>query len=252
MNTSADFSCIAELDLTPIKKKLMHVPSGEGWSREYTEQVEKQYRRFLVLMKKYPHEHTAPLVDVDIFWHYHILDTMKYAADCERVFGYFLHHDPHIGLDDEIDSATHQQSALRMQQLYELEFDEPYLATERAWQSREGESMAQLDGASSTPVACDPAIPQGAFCGAAVKESAFCGAAIEASAFCGAAVKASAFCGAAVKASAFCGAAVKASAYCGAAVKASAYCGAAVSAASYCGAAASAAPPTGTRAAAGA
>jgi hypothetical protein len=37
-------------------------------------------------------------------WHTHILDTAKYAADSEQVFGFFLHHFPYFGLrgpDDE-------------------------------------------------------------------------------------------------------------------------------------------------------
>ena len=76
---------INALDLDPIKVKLMHKESGEGWSLERANAVEFEYRRFLTLMKKYPHEQTSPLVDVDTFWHYHILDTMKYAADCEAV-----------------------------------------------------------------------------------------------------------------------------------------------------------------------
>jgi hypothetical protein len=89
-----DMHAIAALDLEPIKVKLMHEESGEGWTLERANAVEFEYRRFLYLMKKFPNEQTAPLVDVDTFWHYHILDTMKYAADCEAVFGYFLHHFP--------------------------------------------------------------------------------------------------------------------------------------------------------------
>ena len=68
--------------------------------------MELEYRRFLTLMKKYPHEQTSPLVDVDMFWHYHILDTMKYAADCEAVFGYFLHHFPYVGMRGEEDEGA--------------------------------------------------------------------------------------------------------------------------------------------------
>ncbi len=34
--------------------------------------------------------------DLDLFWHEHILDTMKYAQDCKCIFGHFIQHDPHI------------------------------------------------------------------------------------------------------------------------------------------------------------
>jgi hypothetical protein len=127
MNSNAEFNKIAELDLDPIKVKLMHKESGEGWTLEQANAVEFEYRRFLSLMKLFPHEQTAPLFDVDIFWHYHILDTMKYAADCEQIFGYFLHHFPYSGLRGEDDEVVHQQIGARMQELYEATFGEAYI-----------------------------------------------------------------------------------------------------------------------------
>jgi hypothetical protein len=124
---SAATKAVMELDLDPIKMKLMHAASGEGWSLEKANAVEREYRRFLCLMKLFPEEDTAPMVDVDTFWHYHILDTMKYAADCEKVFGYFLHHYPHIGLGDtEEEDLLRFESGDRMRQLYEATFGEAY------------------------------------------------------------------------------------------------------------------------------
>jgi hypothetical protein len=127
MISNTEFKAIAELDLDPIKVKLMHKESGEGWSLEKANAVEFEYRRFLQLMKMYPGEQTAPLFDVDTFWHYHILDTMKYAADCEQVFGYFLHHFPYIGLRGEDDETAHREAGSRMQALYEATFGEAYI-----------------------------------------------------------------------------------------------------------------------------
>jgi hypothetical protein len=78
-------------------------------------------------MKLFPEEDTAPLADVDTFWHYHILDTMKYATDCERVFGYFLHHYPYVGMDGtEEDEQFRLDSGDRMRDLYEATFGEAY------------------------------------------------------------------------------------------------------------------------------
>ena len=122
MNTQNDFAAIAALDLDPIKVKLMHAQSGEGWSREKADAVEGEYRRFLFLMKKHPDAHSAPLFDVDIFWHYHILDTMKYMADCDAVFGHYLHHFPYLGLRGEDDEALHEEAGERMKELYEQTF----------------------------------------------------------------------------------------------------------------------------------
>jgi len=117
---------INALDLDPIKVKLMHKESGAGWTLEHANAVEREYRRFLYLMKTFPQEQAAPLVDVDTFWHYHILDTLKYAADCQAVFGHFLHHFPYIGLRGEDDLAAHERLGVRMQQLYEETFGTPY------------------------------------------------------------------------------------------------------------------------------
>ena len=118
MNNNNLFTAVMELDLEPIKAKLMHVESGEGWSLDRANATEKEYRRFLCLMKMYPDEDTAPLVDVDTFWHYHILDTMKYAADCQQAFGYFVHHYPYVGMQGEDDEQSRLDSGQRTRVLY--------------------------------------------------------------------------------------------------------------------------------------
>ncbi|WP_205609913.1 glycine-rich domain-containing protein [Noviherbaspirillum galbum] len=113
---------VAELDLDPIKFKLMDKEEGEGWSRAEVDQAEREYRRYLVLLGKYPDEVIAPSRTVDKFWHAHILDTMKYAQDCDAVFGYFLHHFPYFGLRGEDDAANLAKAAENMQRLYVREF----------------------------------------------------------------------------------------------------------------------------------
>jgi hypothetical protein len=124
MISNDDFVLISALDLNPIKTKLMHKESGEGWSLERANAVETEYRRFLYLMKAFPHVETAPLVDVDTFWHYHILDTMKYARDCEQAFGYFVHHYPYLGMEGENGVELQQQAGERMRELYVSTFGE--------------------------------------------------------------------------------------------------------------------------------
>lgn len=127
MSTPNDFSVIAALELESIKTNLMHETGGKGWSLERASAAEREYRCFLYLMKKFPNESTAPPIDVDTFWHHHILDTLKYADDCERVFGYFLHHHPYLGLGlAGDDTAVWQGAGERMRELYEQTFGEPY------------------------------------------------------------------------------------------------------------------------------
>lgn len=127
MHACDDFSAIESLDLDPIKAKLMH-EKGKGWSLARANAAEREYRRFLYLAKKFPNEPTAPLVDVDEFWHYHILDTKKYAADCESVFGYFLHHFPYAGMRGAEDEKALMRMSTRTRALYEETFQEHYAA----------------------------------------------------------------------------------------------------------------------------
>lgn len=239
MNTTQinrTIAAIATLDLGPIKTKLMHCASGEGWSAAHADAVEVEYRRFLTLMKLYPNEATAPLVDVDTFWHYQILDTAKYAADCAQAFGYFLHHYPYLGLDGAADEAHRDTAGARMQELYAATFGADMPVAEAAWCGRvEGEPAAQAAAWCGATVA-QPAM---AWCGATVARpaTAWCGAATS-----GPAQQATAWCGATsaapAKASlAWCGAATtapqkQAIAWCGAATgkplqQAVAWCGAA-------------------------
>jgi hypothetical protein len=84
--------------------------------------METEYRRFLCLMATHPDEVLAPSVDVDTFWHYHILDTMKYAADCEQAFGFFLHHYPYAGMHGEDDEQLRVDGGERMRTLYTAAF----------------------------------------------------------------------------------------------------------------------------------
>jgi hypothetical protein len=172
-NVEQVVAAIQQLDLDPIKLKLMDAEEGQGWSREYVERMELAYRRFLTLLVKFPDETIAPTKDVDKFWHGHILDTMKYAEDCQSVFGYFLHHFPYFGMRGEEDAANLRAAGKNMHAIYQREF---------------GEALPS----------------QTAFCAAAPKvDSAFC-AAQRAAAFC-AAQPAAAFC-AAQPAAAFCAA----------------------------------------------
>lgn len=161
-------SAIQALDLEPIKFKLMDKREGCGWTREQADHHELEYKRFLTLLAKYPGELIAPSTTVDKFWHGHILDTMKYAEDCERVFGYFLHHFPYFGMRGDEDAANLAAAAVNMKRLYEQEFG----VREQADASFCGAAEASFCGAA-----------EASFCGAA--EASFCGAA-EAS-FCGAA-----------------------------------------------------------------
>ena len=127
MKTTNVLHSIAALNLEPIKNKLMDAEHGEGWSQAKADAMELEYRRFLHLMHKFPNESASPTKAVDTFWHYHILDTQKYAADCDDVFGCFMHHNPY---GDEASEHSADAGVDRMQELYEATFNDAYIRPE--------------------------------------------------------------------------------------------------------------------------
>jgi hypothetical protein len=134
-------AAIEALDLTPIKFKATRSQDGDGygWSPQYADRMELAYKRYLILHAKYPAMTLAPERDIDRFWHMHILDTRKYAEDCEATFGHFLHHFPYLGLRGEGDEQALQDAFEAMQRLYAEEFGEPMAAAQNdaAWCSVE-------------------------------------------------------------------------------------------------------------------
>lgn len=116
---------IEELNLEPIMVKLMDDTEGESWTLEQTLATEKWYKRFLILSLKYPDLSIVPNKQVDTFWHYHILDTMKYAEDCQNTFGYFLHHFPYFGMRSDEDAKNLKTAFSQTLNLMVEEFGEP-------------------------------------------------------------------------------------------------------------------------------
>src|SRR5882762_10036371 len=117
-------AAIQALDLEPIKLRVMDPKLGEGWTREYAESVERAYRNYLTMLVKHPGDVEDIVVskDVDEFWHTHILHTLKYTEDCERVFGTYLHHNPHVGERTQADIERKAVLAEKTKRLYQQEF----------------------------------------------------------------------------------------------------------------------------------
>ena len=106
MSADAALDLPASIDLTMIRSKLAKPEVGEGWSDAELDLGAQEYRRFLALHLMYPEMDVVPCgLVVDSVWHAHILDTQAYAPDCERVFGFFLHHFPYFGMRGEQDAS---------------------------------------------------------------------------------------------------------------------------------------------------
>jgi hypothetical protein len=103
-----------------------------GWTAERAAAAEAEYVRFLILVKMKPGFMLVPWLnpqgrdDLDQFWHQHILDTSKYAADCKALFGRMIHHNPNLlrGSEQESDAAE------KTKRLYTRTFDSGYFGSE--------------------------------------------------------------------------------------------------------------------------
>jgi len=111
------------LDLEPIAYKLMHPHPGEtAMTLASADQMVAAYRGFLKLCLWYPGEPVVPSRAVDEAWHAHILDTAKYAADCDALFGRIAHHFPYFGLRGPADEERWRAAYDRTRDLFLLHF----------------------------------------------------------------------------------------------------------------------------------
>ena len=98
---------IDALDLEPIAYKLIHPEPGEmALSLAQADQAIALYRCFLKLCVLHPDTTIVPTRQLDRVWHAHMLDTAKYRADCDHLFGRFMDHFPYAGLRGEGDRLT--------------------------------------------------------------------------------------------------------------------------------------------------
>lgn len=113
------------IDLSMVRMKLADPEEGKGWTDAQLDLAEREYRRFLALHVMYPEMAVVPCHMVDDIWHAHILDTEAYAPDCERAFGFFLHHFPYFGLRSEQDAADLADAYTETLERYREAWGEP-------------------------------------------------------------------------------------------------------------------------------
>lgn len=115
----------ADFDFELLLRKLQDHDEGPGWTASYCKRVCREYLRFLSLVRAYPDVMLVPSKAVDTFWHAHILDTQRYAADCMRVFGHFVHHFPYLGMRGRADEDSLRAASEHSLSLYARHFGAP-------------------------------------------------------------------------------------------------------------------------------
>jgi len=99
ITTATAINMVSSIKLSAVKAKLI---AKTGWGEQRVNAAETNYRRFLALCLMFPEAGLVPPADVDEIWHCHILHTRSYAADMNRIFGQYLHHEP----ADAVNSAS--------------------------------------------------------------------------------------------------------------------------------------------------
>ncbi|MEO5671505.1 MAG: hypothetical protein ABIR26_12495 [Ramlibacter sp.] len=112
-----------DMDLGMVIGKLNAFGVAKDWSESRLRVAEAQYRCYMFLNFKYGARQTLPCWDdVDEVWHAHILDTRRYIADCDRIFGGYVHHFPYLGTRGPDDAQALKDSFEDTQLLYRREF----------------------------------------------------------------------------------------------------------------------------------
>lgn len=120
---------LQELDLSDV---VAQVQEELGLSESDALRAEELYKQFLTLCFKYPEKQVVPPKLADFVWHEHITDTRKYEADCNQLFGKFMHHVPtkesSTNAYEETKSLYQQEFSVNLEQ-YGLRNQELYRAS---------------------------------------------------------------------------------------------------------------------------
>ena len=129
------------LDLKPLAAQLMHTQPQRS-CRSIMRAI-ADYLEFLYLVDRHPHSRLVPTIEVDEVWHHHILDTRKYAEDCQTLFGRFIHHAPHTGVYNEEARLAQLRAFALTQALYRHYFGRTIGAVPSGCESFVEEAMSK-------------------------------------------------------------------------------------------------------------
>ncbi len=149
------FQKVMSIDLASLKARI-EKRHGVTLDSDYLDQMrwvkaEMYYRQYLYFRAKHPGEQLVAFsADVDAFWHEHILDSAKYAVDCQTIFGGFLHHDP------SIEKGTPR--FVHLAELTKVRFAATFQPPRDPWQK--DKTTVETQGASWPPEDFDYLVPK--------------------------------------------------------------------------------------------
>lgn len=104
---------LPDFDLTRVENRFLQ----QGRQKDELSLAVSEYRRFLFLCPQAEGKNVCCPPKIDDVWHAHMLDSVHYVNDCNKYFGFYLHHNPcENGVDPSDMESTFD--------LYEKTFDE--------------------------------------------------------------------------------------------------------------------------------
>ncbi|CAF3182946.1 unnamed protein product [Rotaria socialis] len=118
------------------------------------ERLKKSYERFLYMSAKHPlkdsEDFVPPTYAIDIMWHAHMQEPLKYEADCLRLVGYVIPHSPWPIIEDE----KMKKKSNRTDQMWQEEFQSE-ISTDHLYQRWASLSIFDLDHVESSQNSLD-------------------------------------------------------------------------------------------------
>lgn len=123
LNAKSVYLAIQNWNVDHVKNYLIE---RENMSKEYTDAMEIEYKRFLSLILSMEPGVNIPIsAEVDPFWHTHLLFTHDYTEMCFQFGGVYIHHVPAVS-EEERDRLCVAYSDNTIA-LYEMAFGKPNL-----------------------------------------------------------------------------------------------------------------------------
>lgn len=105
-----------QLDLSKVAKK---AAKNYKWSKAKAAYAVEQYVRHWYICLTFRGRAVAAISFAgDLLWHQHIIDTDKYAADCQALLGRFLSHVPIYGKPNAKEKAAYEDTKALYMQVY--------------------------------------------------------------------------------------------------------------------------------------
>lgn len=106
-----------DIETLDLSYASFYLVAKDHWRFDKVQRAEREYKLMLQLTRANPDEQIVPTHLADLFWHAALMCNEIYNAQCMRLFGRVLYHDPFAGLRGEQDALDQIVRFQRSRQL---------------------------------------------------------------------------------------------------------------------------------------